>query len=105
MQKLTGTLRAGAVWQEEGLMGEPEVGRDYYFVRRSNEGFSVAQFKRFADGRAILFVKDRPLGVWENDPDAWKSALRDIQRDCYVELGDAIRAGLLTKDAADELLG
>ena len=81
-------------------MGEPEVGREYHFVRRSNEGHSIVQFKRFEAGRASLFVKGHTLGVWENERDA----LRDIQRDCFVELGDAVRIGLLTKDEADSLL-
>jgi hypothetical protein len=85
-------------------MGEPEVNRDYFFVRRSGAAWEVVQFTRFEDGSATLFQTGHSPWSREDSPDAWKRAHDYLRESGHVELAEALRSGLLTEDQADELL-
>jgi hypothetical protein len=90
-------------------MGEPEVNRGHYFVRRSGGGTDLARFRRLGDGSAVLeekLAREAGLNVttYGHAPGAWQEALAGLSRAGYVGLAWAIRSGLLTKDEADSLV-
>jgi len=84
-------------------MDEPEPGRMYVFVRPSGGAFDVEQFAQHPHG-AFLFG-GRRVRMFHGPSAAWREALRELGQTGYVELTEAIRRGLLTKDEADSLLG
>jgi hypothetical protein len=84
-------------------MTEPQVEREGYFVRPGGGDYDLARCVLLSSGISLGF-EETALGGAHGDPGAWRSALDDLRRQGYVELGEAVRSGVIGKDRADELL-
>jgi hypothetical protein len=85
-------------------MGEPEVERSYYSVRRSaGAGFVIAVVQRLGDGSGVVDVAGSRT-IYPASAGGWRLAVDVLPEVGCIELDEALRAGLLTKDQADELL-
>src|SRR5262245_51565164 len=88
---------------------DPAERRRSTFVRRRGDDIEVAEVVEFTDGTAMVFEGEyaEGLGVfsdYRHSPSARREVRRNLPQAGYVELTDALRSGLLTKDQADELL-
>jgi hypothetical protein len=81
-------------------MGEPEVNREYLLVRRVDAAIEAYRFVRWDDGSASFAPIGWIPGIFEGSPDAWRKATRFG----LVQVEDAVRDGLLTKEEATELI-
>jgi hypothetical protein len=84
-------------------MGEPEFGRRVTFVRRSGDGFDIARFTRYRNGTALV-QEGGSFGLYPDSPGLWQDVSGELRRQGFTELGEALRAGVLTKEEADYLL-
>jgi hypothetical protein len=84
-------------------MNEPEIGRDYFLVRKVNGLVETWRFERFADGSACLAPVGWIRGIYENDPDAWRIAWKEVRTLRLVSVEEGIRLGILTAEEAARL--
>jgi hypothetical protein len=69
-------------------MDKPKVGKICVFVRRKDGRLEHTEFARHADGSAG-FLADRKYHIYENHPDAWKGALKELARLGFIEIREA----------------
>jgi hypothetical protein len=91
-------------------MSEPEPERGHVLVGQSSGLLHLLRFTRQPDGSVLCRGAALSAGLVESNTcvvaaDLADDLLRDYRRQGYVELADALRRGLLSKDEADSLLG
>ncbi|QDU00381.1 hypothetical protein V6x_00540 [Gimesia chilikensis] len=86
-------------------MWTPEVDHPYIFVRRNNEVLEETIFTMHSDGSCGFEVESRETGegtfmahIYEFNPDAWKNALKDLEKLGFIELGQAVSQKVLPAD-------
>ena len=80
-------------------MFDPEPDRTCWFVRRTADGLDWLGFQRFTDDSAYVCSSDDER-IYENKPDVWRDAVRDILERGYLHYADALTTGLVS-DADD----
>ena len=78
-------------------MQRPKIGKSYIFVRDSAAGIEWIDYIRHEDGSSGFFFQTYAL-VYDNNPDAWKTALRHLEEWGFVLLGEAERTGMVPAD-------
>src|SRR5262245_6929048 len=96
--RFVGGARAGG----EGGMGEVEVKRYHFFVRQAAGGFTLLRYDR-ATGTFCTSDGFYSQATVDSPPEGWPEVLAVLSREGYIELGEAIRTGLINKVAADSL--
>ena len=78
-------------------MADPEVGREYRFVRRGPGGIEQIKFSRYADGSAVIF-RQGIATIYECSKDAWRDAWDVVERGGYVAADQAKNAGVVPEN-------
>jgi hypothetical protein len=106
--RLAGALRLNALAYRLASRGDAAERRRSTFVRRRGGEVDVALVVEYTDGTAFVSERtyDENMAFLFDDRYRWSaSARREVSRGLpaagYVELAEALRRGLLTKDEAD----
>ncbi|QDV15440.1 hypothetical protein Pan153_00540 [Gimesia panareensis] len=83
-------------------MWTPEVNQPYIFIRRNQDQVEATVFTLYSDGSCGFSVESPEMGegtfiahTYEFNPDAWKKALKDLEKLGFVELEQAVSQKLL----------
>lgn len=78
-------------------MDKPKADKPYDFVRVVEGAIEHTVFTRYSDGSACFITGGYIHGA-DNGPDAWRSALSQLQAMGFVELREAKTAGLVPEE-------
>ncbi len=70
------------------MMSDYQCRKAYRFVRARGENVEVREFKRFADGSAV--ISGAGLKVFEGKPDSWRAALDFLSAEGFSLIGETL---------------